>query len=86
MDFSDPTTELSKTLYFSRDVLKLISPGGILVAKTEPHTHADPLVWLKEHTHIQIGTNVNTSQQVHILKQLAPASVTNQDNTGSHVS
>lgn len=28
-----------ETLYFSRDVLKLISPGGILVAKTGAHTH-----------------------------------------------
>lgn len=28
-----------QTLYFSRDVLKLISPVGILVAKAGAHTH-----------------------------------------------
>lgn len=69
MATSDPTAgpRTLKTLYFRQDAFKPVSPGGILVAKTGMHTHSVPLLFGAagdEHTHIQIGTNVNTSQQV----------------------
>lgn len=67
------------------DAFKLISPGGILVAKTGAHTHTVPLVRLKSTPTCETGANVHTSQ--HIFKEpFGPASEENQDNTGSHVS
>lgn len=54
MALSDLATELGKTLYFGKDVLKLISPEGILDAKTGAHTHAAPFGMANEHTHRQM--------------------------------
>lgn len=55
-------------LCFRRDVLRLISPEEILDAKTDMYC---PFGMAKEHTQMQKGTNVNTSQQMHILTKQA---------------
>lgn len=55
-------------LCFRRDVLRLISPEEILDAKTDTYC---PFGMAKEHTQMQKGTNVNTSQQMHILTKQA---------------
>lgn len=45
MAFSDPSTEISNTILdLDLDVLNMISPGGIVVAKTGAHTHTIDLV------------------------------------------
>lgn len=50
-----PVLPLWETLYFSRDVLKLFSPGGILVAKTGGGTLMSSLRY--GYTHAERGTD-----------------------------